>query len=198
MTPTDRASRVEVETKTVVAPAENWPVEKCSTCGFADRWDEFNSAVLRCSNCGSMVHVEDDARERMLTASHLTSLPLSALPAGWRLVPVEPTDKMIMDGAELLFMDDFDWDDAGAEAATQTYAAMLSAAPEPPKALALARLVDEAVKVVNEQASDERLWFEPEYLTEDILQKALRRLHAAIEGVSPEESALIALRDGGK
>ena len=36
--------------------------------------------------------------------------------------------------------------------------------------------------VVNEQAEDEALWFIAEYITEDFLQRALRRLHAAIEG----------------
>ena len=37
-------------------------------------------------------------------------------------------------------------------------------------------------KIVDEQAEDEGLWFDPVYVTEDYLQKALRRLHAAIEG----------------
>jgi hypothetical protein len=43
--------------------------------------------------------------------------------------------------------------------------------------------------IVNEQAEDERLWFIPVYATEAILQQALRRLHAAVEGKSPEECA---------
>ena len=37
-------------------------------------------------------------------------------------------------------------------------------------------------EIVAEQAEDESLWFFPEYITEDILQRALRRLHAVIEG----------------
>jgi hypothetical protein len=36
--------------------------------------------------------------------------------------------------------------------------------------------------VVEEQANDEGLWFIPVTITEDILQRALRRLHEAIEG----------------
>jgi len=36
-------------------------------------------------------------------------------------------------------------------------------------------------KIVNEQAEDESLWFNAIYASEDILQRALRRLHAAIE-----------------
>ena len=36
--------------------------------------------------------------------------------------------------------------------------------------------------VIKEQAEDEALWFFAERITESILQKALRRLHAAVEG----------------
>jgi len=36
--------------------------------------------------------------------------------------------------------------------------------------------------LVDEQAEDEGLWFEPENITEDYLQQALRRLHAVVEG----------------
>lgn len=35
--------------------------------------------------------------------------------------------------------------------------------------------------IVNEQAEDEALWFVPAYISEDFLQRALRRLHAEIE-----------------
>lgn len=37
-------------------------------------------------------------------------------------------------------------------------------------------------QLTRQQANDERLWFVAETLTEDTLQKALRLLHAAIEG----------------
>jgi hypothetical protein len=40
---------------------------------------------------------------------------------------------------------------------------------------------DEIQKIVNEQAEDEGLWFRAAYISEDYLQKALRRLHEAIE-----------------
>jgi len=40
---------------------------------------------------------------------------------------------------------------------------------------------DNLQKIVDEQAKDEGLWFIPEYVTEDLLQKALRRLHREIE-----------------
>jgi hypothetical protein len=52
--------------------------------------------------------------------------------------------------------------------------------------------VDEpAIKaVVDEQANDDGLWFIPVTITEDILQRALRRLHAVIEGKSPEQCAI--------
>jgi hypothetical protein len=52
-----------------------------------------------------------------------------------------------------------------------------------------------AQRIVAEQAADERLWFRPVYITEDCLQKALRRLHAAVEGKSPEECALAAVTE---
>lgn len=42
----------------------------------------------------------------------------------------------------------------------------------------------QARTVVNEQAEDHGLWFVPKTITEDYLQKALRRLHEAIEGKS--------------
>jgi hypothetical protein len=44
--------------------------------------------------------------------------------------------------------------------------------------------------VVDEQTNDDGLWFIPVTITEDILQKALRRLHAAVEGKSPEQCAI--------
>jgi len=50
-----------------------------------------------------------------------------------------------------------------------------------------------AMAIVNEQSEREDLWFKAEYITEDLLQRELRRLHAAIEGVSQEECALRAL-----
>lgn len=46
----------------------------------------------------------------------------------------------------------------------------------------------EAMKIVNEQAEDEGLWFEAEYITESVLQAALRRLHAALEAAAKGET----------
>ncbi len=43
--------------------------------------------------------------------------------------------------------------------------------------------------VVEEQARDSRLWCRPSYITEATLQSELRRLHAAIEGVKPDDLA---------
>lgn len=45
--------------------------------------------------------------------------------------------------------------------------------------------VEDPVEVVNQQAEDEALWFDAERITEHILQNALRRLHAAVEGEEP-------------
>ncbi len=35
--------------------------------------------------------------------------------------------------------------------------------------------------LIEEQAKDEALWFQPNYILEDYLQRALRRLHFTIE-----------------
>jgi len=48
-------------------------------------------------------------------------------------------------------------------------------------AAARARL-SKVMALINEQAEDEALWFNPHSTTEAYLQQALRRLHAAIEG----------------
>lgn len=48
---------------------------------------------------------------------------------------------------------------------------------------------DRLKAIVEEQAADEDLWFICRLVSEDYLQRALRRLHAAIEGKSPEECA---------
>ena len=58
------------------------------------------------------------------------------------------------------------------------------------------RRLREAQKVVNDQANDESLWFDAEYITEAMLQKELRRLHEVIEGVSQLDAARAALRKG--
>lgn len=41
--------------------------------------------------------------------------------------------------------------------------------------------------VVDEQAEDEGLWFDAETVGEELLQQALRRLHAAVEDGAPHE-----------
>lgn len=51
--------------------------------------------------------------------------------------------------------------------------------------------------VVDEQADDGGLWFVPETAPEDYLQRALRRLHAAIEGDKQTLSALDTPDDTG-
>jgi hypothetical protein len=50
------------------------------------------------------------------------------------------------------------------------------------------------IAVVNEQAEDGGLWFVPQTITEDYLQRALRRLHVAVEGKSLEQCAREALK----
>lgn len=52
---------------------------------------------------------------------------------------------------------------------------------------------ERARAVVQEQADDWGLWCVPESVMEDLLQKALRRLHEAVEGKSATECAIDAL-----
>ena len=54
--------------------------------------------------------------------------------------------------------------------------------------LAIAALA-RALTGVSEQAEDEGLWFQPKYITEDVFQRALRRLHEAVEGKTSAECA---------
>jgi len=50
----------------------------------------------------------------------------------------------------------------------------------------------EARRVCDEQANDEGLWFVAVTVTEDYLQAALRRLHAAVEGTASQPRPLTA------
>lgn len=43
-------------------------------------------------------------------------------------------------------------------------------------------VIENPILVAREQAEDEALWCEARHITEAILQKALRRLAAAVEG----------------
>ena len=56
---------------------------------------------------------------------------------------------------------------------------------------------EKAIKdLLAEQANDEGLWFEAETAAEAYLQRALRRLHAAIEGKSSKQCAIETLTRG--
>lgn len=50
-----------------------------------------------------------------------------------------------------------------------------------------------AATVIREQSLDDGLWFIPQTVPEDYLQRALRRLHAAVERKTPQECAIAAL-----
>lgn len=58
--------------------------------------------------------------------------------------------------------------------------------------------MDEAAikSLVDEQANDPGLWFKPETCAEAVLQRALRQIHAVIDGKSPEQCAIEVLRTG--
>lgn len=67
----------------------------------------------------------------------------------------------------------------GYEEATEAMQAKLDEKAKEIEALQLK--LDKVLKVVHEQALDEGLWFNAEYVTEAYLQKELRRLTSAIE-----------------
>ena len=48
---------------------------------------------------------------------------------------------------------------------------------------------DRLREIVDAQAEDKGLWFEAKTAPEAYLQQELRRLHAAIEGIEPDEAA---------
>ena len=45
-------------------------------------------------------------------------------------------------------------------------------------------------ELVDEQTNDDGLWFHAETAAEAYVQQALRRLHAVIEGKTPEQCAI--------
>lgn len=47
--------------------------------------------------------------------------------------------------------------------------------------LAARKLLKEALELVNTQANDAGLWFNADYITEEYLQEALRKLHRVLE-----------------
>lgn len=67
---------------------------------------------------------------------------------------------------------------------------LLQASRDPaPIADRLQARIDKIVALTSEQAEDKSLWFDAHYITEDILQKALRRLHAVIEDSARSDPA---------
>lgn len=60
---------------------------------------------------------------------------------------------------------------------------------------ALVEALEKAKALVDVQAKDESLWFEAVYVSEAILQQALRKLHEVIEGKSQEDCAKAALAE---
>jgi hypothetical protein len=56
---------------------------------------------------------------------------------------------------------------------------------------------DEVIGLVNVQALDEGLWFRAETVAEAYLQRELRRLHAAVEGLLEERRHMIDFDEAG-
>lgn len=60
-----------------------------------------------------------------------------------------------------------------------------------------AEIIWDVRELVGHQVEDEGLWFKPQYITEDYLQKALRELHAIIDD-DQEMLALLRAKKGMK
>lgn len=77
-----------------------------------------------------------------LAKNALADMERVAVPAGWKLVPIEPTEEMVINGFEsapsIIFSDRHEWEEFEAMSGCQQaahkarlcYAAMLAAAPE--------------------------------------------------------------------
>lgn len=61
--------------------------------------------------------------------------------------------------------------------------------------IALIEHVEQIQILVDQQAEDEGLWFEPKYVSEAYLQSHLRKLHEVIEGKTSAEVAIGLLYD---
>ena len=73
---------------------------------------------------------EYDAARRALTAANAVSRPQATEPAGWKLVPVEPTQEML--DAVVTTLDDHLLGPDAEKQYREDWAAMLAAAPEAP------------------------------------------------------------------
>lgn len=109
----------------------------------------------------------------------------AAAPEGWVMVPKEPTEEMAYRGGEAT-AGRIEWDDAPDDApdelARAIYRAMLRNAPASPAAAAVTMTDERAAFLVSRQAEDAALWCQAVTPMEDMLQRALRQLHAAVEG----------------
>ena len=57
--------------------------------------------------------------------------------------------------------------------------------------------MDELLKLVNEQAEDDGLWFDANFATEGYLQKSLRELHHKVEAIKHKETKGSSAGGGG-
>ncbi|WP_312112027.1 hypothetical protein [Pantoea septica] len=106
---------------------------------------EFNRKVIA-DNPPIETGAWNDAFQWVMNAAHhLAEAEAPAVPDGWKLVPVEPTEKMVIDGFESAPDESFskpeEWEayeamsgcQQAAHRAKLCYAAMLAAAPEKPQ-----------------------------------------------------------------
>ncbi|MGR4047907.1 Lar family restriction alleviation protein [Kosakonia cowanii] len=145
------------KTAPVDVPDENGLLS-CAFCGGNAEfdYDDHNLTWISCGVCGvstdTAYQTDVDARDKLLEvwnrrASMLKAGPVTAatVPEGWKLVPVEPTKRMVIDGFESepdeMFSEPEVWEAyqamsgcrQAAHRARLCYAAMLAAAPVAPE-----------------------------------------------------------------
>lgn len=98
-------------------------------------WEQINEdegrRIVACVNaCAGM---DDPAAEIAALRAEVERLKAAAVPAGWKIVPVEPTPKMLKEGAMAKHSGACDdgYDIVGWHVAMPCYRAMLAAAPAP-------------------------------------------------------------------
>ena len=78
-------------------------LKPCPFCGGAAKeYERFNANVITCRKCGVQVRQSEmgqgDAADRWNKRSAPVSAEQVTVPQGWRLVPIDPTDEMLLAG----------------------------------------------------------------------------------------------------
>lgn len=129
-------------------------------------------------------------RDANLRVKLLYAHPAPAVPAGWQLVPVEPTPEMLQAGASIMDFDRSGWYDA--DVSRGEYRAMLAAAPTAPQAEQPIDLDAVAMQQMR-QAAAESTWMPSEYTSNDWIADVCRWLRDGPPAAAPQAEPSAAL-----